>query len=115
MNDRQLLRDIYSRGFSHLSAIAQALKRIQSETQNDQEADKKSIPLSMVFRAINDVLHAGYISAPELFPESDLKDFLKELDDAYKDAVAKNLFSPCPACCCKSDDESPSRNTDQAQ
>jgi hypothetical protein len=108
----RIIKDILFRGFDHLTALAKALKKIQDEAKDEDEAIEKSALLSMVFRALNDVLHPGYASAQRLFPEQDLTGFLKDLDNAHKDAVENKIF---PICKCKSCDESTTRNTDQAQ
>jgi hypothetical protein len=107
----QVLKDILFKGFDHLSAIAKSLKKIQEEAADEDEAIKKSATLSMVFRALNDVLHPGYADAQSLFPEQDLKSFLDGLNAAHEDAVEKKIFPICRCNTC----ESTTRNTDQAQ
>lgn len=104
MSDK-VLKDILFKGFDHLSAIARALKKIQDEAKTEEEAIKQGATLSMVFRAINDIIHPGYASAPELFPEQDLTGFLKDLEVAHKDAVEKKIFPPCRCQTCERDRE----------
>ena len=100
------------RGFDHLSSIAQALQRIQKEAKNEDEAIKQSATLSMLFRAINDILHPGFSVAPGLFPEQDLTEFLDKLKEAHKDAIDKKIFPPCK---CDECNESTSRDTDKTE
>lgn len=97
-----ILKEILFRGFDHLSAIASALKKIQEEATDEEDAIKKSATLSMVFRALNDVLHPGYASAQALFPEQDITAFLKSLEQEHQDSINKKIF---PICKCKSCDE----------
>lgn len=109
-------KEVLARGFDHLSSLAMALKKIQENTPDEKEAIQKSAPLSMVFRAINDVLHPLYGNAQELFPENDLTEFLKVLNQSHKEAVEKKIFPPCPCSSCpKVTDESTSGNTTQAE
>ena len=97
MNEKLIL----ARGFDHLSSIANALKKIQEEGKDDAETMQKALPLSMVFRAINDVLHPLYDSAQELFPEQDLTAFIDGLKEAHQEAVEKKIFPPCICSGCK--------------
>lgn len=106
---------ILARGFDHLSSIATALKKIQEDGKEDAEAMQKALPLSMVFRALNDVLHPLYEDAPGLFPDQDLTAFLDGLKEAHQEAIEKKIFPPCNCSACKVIDESATRNTDQAQ
>jgi len=113
MNDKELLREILLRGFDHLSALTNALARIQKEAKDDEESLKQSVALSMVFRALNDVLHPGYATAQTLFPQQDMTPFLDMLNKAHKEAVDKKIFPVCTCSSCKVTDESTPRNTDQ--
>ena len=96
-----MTKEVLSRGFDHLSSIANALKKIQEEGKEDAETMQKSLPLSMVFRALNDVLHPLYDSAQELFPEQDLTAFIDGLKEAHQEAVDKKIFPPCSCSSCK--------------
>ena len=89
MSERQILQYIMAKGFDHLSALAQALGKIQKESQTEDDVIKHSATLSMVFRAINDIIHPGYGVAQSLFPEQDLAKFLDELNKAHQDAVER--------------------------
>ena len=104
-----ILKDILFRGFDHLSAIAKALKKIQDEATDEDDAVKKSATLSMVFRALNDVLHPGYADAQKLFPEQDITPFINDLNRAHQDAVENKLFPTCRCFNC----ESTTRSTDK--
>ena len=110
-NDKLIL----ARGFDHLASIANALKNIQENITDEKEAMQKALPLSMVFRALNDVLHPLYDSAQELFPEQDMTPFITGLKEQHKEAIEKKIFPPCNCSSCKVIDESATRNTDQAQ
>lgn len=108
----EILKNIMLKGFDHLSALTKALQKMQEEATDEEDAIKKSATLSMVFRALNDVLHPGYVSAPQLLPEQDLEAFIIWLNEQHQDAIEKKIF---PDCKCKSCDEPTARNTDQAQ
>lgn len=103
MNNDKVLQQILFRGFDHLSSIAQALQRIQKESKDEDEALKQSIALSMLFRAINDILHPGFSTASKLFPEQNIDEFITGLRKAHKDAVDKKVFPPCKCEECKSE------------
>jgi hypothetical protein len=112
MNQEQILKQILFRSFDHLSSIAQALQKIQKEAKDEDEAFKQSATLSMVFRAINDIVHPGFPDAPKLFPEQNITEFIDGLRKAHKDAIEKKIFPPCK---CDSCNESTSRDTDKAE
>jgi hypothetical protein len=112
MNYEQITKQMLLRGFDHLSSIAQALQRIQKEAKDEDEALKQSVTLSMLFRAINDILHPGFSDAPKLFPEQDLTEFLDKLKAAHKEAVDKKIFPPCK---CEECNAATSRDTDKAE
>lgn len=112
MNNDKVLQHILFRGFDHLSSIAQSLQRIQKESKDEQEALKQSATLSMVFRAINDILHPGFSASQKLFPEQNIAEFIDGLRKAHKDAVDKKVFPPCK---CDECNESASRDTDKTE
>ena len=112
MSERQILQYIMAKGFDHLSALAQALGKIQKESQSEDDVIKHSATLSMVFRAINDIIHPGYAVAQSLFPEQDLAKFLEELNKAHQDAVERKVFPPCK---CSSCNELITRDTDKKE
>ena len=99
-NEKQIL----SRGFDHLASIANALKNIQENVTDEKEAMQKALPLSMVFRALNDVLHPLYDSAQELFPEQDMTAFIDGLKEQHKEAMEKKIFPPCQCASCRKTD-----------
>lgn len=97
-------KQILSRGFDHLASIANALKNIQENVTDEKEAMQKALPLSMVFRALNDVLHPLYDSAQELFPEQDMTAFITGLKEQHKEAIEKKIFPPCQCASCRKTD-----------
>jgi hypothetical protein len=96
-----MTKEVLSRGFDHLASIANALKKIQEENKDDAESMQKALPLSMVFRALNDVLHPLYDSAQDIFPEQDLTAFIQGLKEAHQEAIEKKIFPPCNCSSCK--------------
>jgi hypothetical protein len=103
-----------ARGFDHLSALVKALEKIQKEQQTEDDVIKHSAALSMVFRAINDIIHPGYAITPSLFPEQDLTKFLEGLMNAHQQAVEKKIFPACKCTVCNNN-ESITRDTDQTE
>ena len=104
MTDRETLQFLLARGFDHLSAIAQSIKKI-SEEKESKDKKRRLSQLTMIFGSINDILHVAYPSMKEIFPEHDLEEFIKGLELSFKDTQNQKLFPPCKCPHCKVSDE----------
>ena len=60
MTDKELLRFTLSRSFDHFVALQIAMQRIEKEDEGKDKPSPQANALSMIFSALNDVLHTLY-------------------------------------------------------
>jgi|FreactcultureFD7_1027221.scaffolds.fasta_scaffold01475_8 hypothetical protein len=103
MTDKELLRFTLSRSFDHFVALQIAMQRIEKEDEGKDKPSPQANALSMIFSALNDVIHPLYPLASDLFPDKNLDEFIVNLKKAHQYAAEKKLFPPCSCEECKNE------------
>jgi hypothetical protein len=91
----EILKQIFIRTVDHFAALQTAIGRLEQETNSSEEAKKNAHSLKMVYAALNDVMHPVYPLVPELFPDIDIPDIMKTINENHALAVKNKLFPPC--------------------